>query len=49
MLRPSNLGESREKTAEMPVSDLVSYEGGPSNMLNEKMTENSNYFSNNSH
>lgn len=49
MLRPSNLGESREKIAEMPVSDLVSYEGGPSNMLNEKMTENSNYFSNNSH
>ena len=33
----------------LPVSDLVSYEGGPSNLLNDKLTDNSNYFSNNSH
>ena len=33
----------------MPVSDLVSYEGGPSNLLNDKLTDHSNYFSNNSH
>lgn len=32
----------------MPVSDLVSYEGGPSNLLNDKITDQSNYFSNNS-
>lgn len=39
----------REKATEVPVSDLVSYDGGPSNLLNEKLTDHSNYFSNNSH
>ena len=44
-----NSNQPREKGAEVPVSDLVSYEGGPSNLLNDKLTDNSNYFSNNSH
>lgn len=40
--------QNREKVNEAPVSDLVSYEGGPANLLNDKLTDHSNYFSNNS-
>lgn len=40
--------QHREKANEAPLSDLVSYEGGPSNLLNDKLTDHSNYFSNNS-